>query len=203
MPGLLRQAGLSGVTAGFAGDSALARETVNQTADGLWAIAVAALAADLLLLIVFLRALVAPLYLLAVSALVVAAALGLTAGLPGVAGPSLAQLLRAVRGRRAARRAGLRLQRLRRRPDLAGGTDHATPRGDPGGRAPRSRAIGVAGLALAGSFALLAIVSLVPFREFAFAMTVGVLIDSFLVRTLLVPSLMTLFSRSGRYPTTR
>jgi len=67
--------------------------------------------------------------------------------------------------------------------------------------APRaSRAIGVAGLALAGSFALLALVPLVPFREFAFAMAVGVLIDSFLVRSLLVPSLMTLFGRFSHWP---
>jgi RND superfamily putative drug exporter len=40
----------------------------------------------------------------------------------------------------------------------------------------------------------------VPFREFAFTMTVGVLIDSFLVRTLLVPSLMTLFGRTSHWP---
>src|SRR5205814_10269169 len=67
--------------------------------------------------------------------------------------------------------------------------------------APRaSRAIGVAGLALAGSFALLALVPLVPFREFAFAMTLGVLLDSFLVRTLLVPSLVTLFGRTSHWP---
>ena len=67
--------------------------------------------------------------------------------------------------------------------------------------APRaSKAIGVAGLALAGSFALLALVPLVPFREFAFAMAVGVLIDSFLVRALLVPSLMTLFGRFSHWP---
>jgi RND superfamily putative drug exporter len=40
----------------------------------------------------------------------------------------------------------------------------------------------------------------VPFREFAFAMCVGVLIDSFLVRALLVPSLMTLFGRFSHWP---
>ena len=50
-----------------------------------------------------------------------------------------------------------------------------------------ARAVTVAGLALAASFALLAIVPLRSFREFAFVMAVGVLVDTFIVRTLLVP----------------
>ncbi|MFL5796747.1 MAG: MMPL family transporter [Actinomycetota bacterium] len=195
MPDLLRRAGLSGVTAGFAGDSALARETVNRTEGGLGAIAVAALAADLLLLIVFLRALVAPVYLLACSALVVAAALGLTTlvfqdwfGHPGLTYyvPFAAAVLLVALGSDYNVFVVGRIWQEARTMPLREAIRVAAPRA--------SRAIGVAGLALAGSFALLAIVPLVPFREFAFAMAVGVLLDSFLVRTFLVPSLMTLFS---------
>jgi RND superfamily putative drug exporter len=58
----------------------------------------------------------------------------------------------------------------------------------------------VAGLTLAGSFALLAIVQLRSFREFAFVMTVGVLIDTFIVRTLLVPALTSLFGELAWWP---
>jgi RND superfamily putative drug exporter len=67
--------------------------------------------------------------------------------------------------------------------------------------APRaSGAITIAGIALAGSFALLALVPLRAFREFAFAMSVGVLIDTFLVRTLLVPTLIRLVGERGWWP---
>ena len=201
MPTLLRHAGLTGVTAGFAGDSALADETVQQTLHGLGAIALAALAIDFVLLAIFLRALVAPLYLLAASALVVAAALGLTTlvfqdwlGRPGLTYYvpfATAVLLVALGSDYNVFVVGRIWQEARTMP-LRDAIRLAAPRA--------SRAIGVAGLALAGTFALLALVPLVPFREFAFAMCVGVLIDSFLVRALLVPSLMTLFGRTSQWP---
>ena len=201
MPELLRGAGLQGVTAGFAGDSALALETVNQTIDGLGAIALAALAVDLLLLMIFLRAIVAPLYLLAVSALVVAASLGLTTlvfqdwlGHPGLTYYvpfASAVLLVALGSDYNVFVVGRIWQEAKTRP-LRDAILVAAPKA--------SRAIGVAGLALAGSFALLALVPIVPFREFAFAMTVGILIDSFLVRSFLVPSLMTVFGKSSHWP---
>jgi putative drug exporter of the RND superfamily len=201
MPTLLHEAGLSGVTAGFAGDSALAFETVRQTLNGLWAIALAALLVDLVLLAVFLRALIAPLYLLAVSALVVAAAIGLTTlvfqvwlGHPGLTYYvpfAAAVLLVALGSDYNVFVVGRIWQEGTTRP-LRDAIRVAAPRA--------SRAIGVAGLALAGSFALLAVVPLVPFREFAFCMAVGILIDSFLVRSLLVPSLMTLFGRFSHWP---
>jgi len=66
---------------------------------------------------------------------------------------------------------------------------------------PRAtHAINIAALTLAASFALLAIVPLTTFRQFAFAMAVGVLIDSFLVRTYLVPSLITLVGKANFWP---
>jgi RND superfamily putative drug exporter len=59
----------------------------------------------------------------------------------------------------------------------------------------------VAGLVLALSFALLALVPLRPFRELAFAMSVGLLIDAFIARTLLVPALITLIGPVSAWPT--
>ena len=63
-----------------------------------------------------------------------------------------------------------------------------------------ARAVTVAGLALAASFALLAIAPLRSFREFAFVMAVGVLVDTFVVRTLLVPALTSLFGERAWWP---
>jgi RND superfamily putative drug exporter len=201
MPELMVQAGLTDVRAGFAGDSALALETVNRTLDGLGAIALAALLVAFVLLAVFLRALIAPLYLLAVSALVVLAALGLTTlvfqdwlGHPGLTYyvPFAAAVLLVALGSDYNVFVVGRIWQEAKTMPLREAIRIAAPRA--------SRAIGVAGLALAGSFALLALVPLVPFREFAFAMSVGVLIDSFLVRALLVPALMTLFGRFSHWP---
>jgi RND superfamily putative drug exporter len=67
--------------------------------------------------------------------------------------------------------------------------------------APRaSKAITVAGMALAFSFAFLAIVPLRAFREFAFAMCLGVLLDALVVRSLLVPALVSLFGEASWWP---
>ena len=55
-------------------------------------------------------------------------------------------------------------------------------------------------MTLAGSFALLAIIPIRAMRELAFVMSVGVLIDSFLVRSVLVPSLIATFGRISWWP---
>ena len=55
-------------------------------------------------------------------------------------------------------------------------------------------------LALALSFAMLAVVPLDGFREFAFMMGVGILVETFVVRSLLIPALISLFGRSGAWP---
>ena len=56
-------------------------------------------------------------------------------------------------------------------------------------RAPRRRSASP-GIALAFSFAMLGVIPLDGFREFAFMMAVGVLIETFLVRSLLIPALV-------------
>ena len=63
-----------------------------------------------------------------------------------------------------------------------------------------TKAVTIAGLTLAATFATLAIVPLTPFRELAFTLGAGVLIDSFLVRSLLVPALIALFGRASTWP---
>jgi putative drug exporter of the RND superfamily len=63
-----------------------------------------------------------------------------------------------------------------------------------------SRAITTAALALAAGFAMLAVVPLTQFREIAVAMVLGILIDAFVVRSLLVPALVILFGAVGRWP---
>jgi RND superfamily putative drug exporter len=68
------------------------------------------------------------------------------------------------------------------------------------GGARAASAITVAGIVLALSFALLALVPVRPFRELAFFMSVGLLIDAFLVRTLLVPSLIALVGPVSGWP---
>jgi putative drug exporter of the RND superfamily len=40
----------------------------------------------------------------------------------------------------------------------------------------------------------------VPFRELAFAMAVGVLIDAFVIRSLLVPALISLVGQASGWP---
>jgi putative drug exporter of the RND superfamily len=66
---------------------------------------------------------------------------------------------------------------------------------------PRStRAITAAGIALAASFALVALIPLAPFEELAFTVAVGVLVDAFVVRSLLVPALVSLVGRASGWP---
>jgi RND superfamily putative drug exporter len=55
-------------------------------------------------------------------------------------------------------------------------------------------------VALAASFALLALIPLDQFREIAVAMAVGIIIDAIVVRSLLVPALVASSGRAGRWP---
>jgi RND superfamily putative drug exporter len=82
-------------------------------------------------------------------------------------------------------------QEARRRP-LREAVAVAVPRA--------SRAITTAGLALAAGFGLLALVPLAQFRELAVAMAIGIVLDTFVVRSLLVPALVVLFGRAGSWP---
>jgi putative drug exporter of the RND superfamily len=156
---------------------------------------------NFILLALFLRALIAPIYLLAASVLSVAATLGLTTlvfqdflghgdltyYIPFAAGVLLVSLgsdynVYVV---------GRIWDELRERP-LREAVAVAVPRA--------SKAISIAGIALAGSFAVLALVPLDAFREFAFMMTVGVLLETFFVRPLLIPALISVFGETSMWP---
>jgi putative drug exporter of the RND superfamily len=164
----------------------------------------AMLAVDLLLLMIFLRAVIAPLYLLAASVLALAASLGLTVFVFQVilghddvtyyVPFAAAVLLVSLGSDYNVFVVGRIWEEARRRP-LRDAIAVAAPRA--------ARAITIAAAALAGSFLLLAIVPLAQFREFAFAMAVGVLLDSFLVRSLLVPALISTFGAAGGWPGSR
>jgi RND superfamily putative drug exporter len=204
LPTLLEQAGLPGVTADFAGDTALSEGLVDATTDDLLRITVAGLAVNLLMLLLFLRALVAPLYLLACSVLALCSALGLTTllfqgvldhdGLTFYVPFTAAVLLVSLGSDYNIFAVGHIWQLAERRP-LQEAMRIAIPQS--------TRAITAAGVALAASFGLLALVPLDAFRELGFAMAVGILLDVFVVRALLVPSLLTLVGRRSGWPSTR
>jgi putative drug exporter of the RND superfamily len=70
--------GLGGASVGWGSETALAVETVRATDDSLWRVIAAASAVNFLFLLLFLRSLLAPPYLLLGSAADLAATFGLT-----------------------------------------------------------------------------------------------------------------------------
>lgn len=204
LPGLLAEAGIPGARIWIAGDTALAEDTVSLTVDDLERIALAALGVNLLLLVVFLRSFVAPLFLLASSVLALGATLGLTTYVfQGLLGHdqityyvpfAAAVLLVSLGSDYNVFVVGRVWEEARKRP-LREAIATAAPRA--------SKTITVAGIALAASFALLAIVPLQAFAELGFALAVGVLVDAFVVRSLLVPALISLFGDLSWWPGTR
>jgi putative drug exporter of the RND superfamily len=201
MPELLAAAGLPGAEVSYAGDTALGLSLVDTAAEDLERVAVAVVLVDLLLLIWFLRALVAPLYLLATSVLAVGASLGLTTwffqdvlgrdGLIFYVPFAAAVLLISLGSDYNIFSVGYIWEEARRRP-LPEAVAVAVPRS--------TRAINAAGITLAASFALVALIPVAPFEELAFAVAVGVLIDAFVVRSLLVPALVSLVGRASGWP---
>jgi RND superfamily putative drug exporter len=63
-----------------------------------------------------------------------------------------------------------------------------------------SRAIRAAGLSLAASFALVALIPIRPFRELAAMMALGILLETFLVRSLLAPAVLAVLGRLAGWP---
>jgi RND superfamily putative drug exporter len=201
LPALTRDAGLPGVRTALAGETALASETVDALVDDLKRVVVAAALVTFVLLAIFLRALVAPLLLIAGSILAYAGALGITVLLlPDVIGTT--DLIYYVPLVAAVMLVGLGSDY---NVFVAGRIREETGRRDlrdsvAAGAASASRTITVAGITLAATFALLAIVPLRPFRELALLMTVGVLLDALVVRSLLIPALIALVGRASWWP---
>jgi RND superfamily putative drug exporter len=203
LPGMLAASGLADATASIAGDTALAEETVDRTlGDGLRVLPLL-LAALYVVLAVFLRALVAPLLMLLASTLVVAAALGLAAyvvqdlrygEITYYVPFAAAVLLVALGSDYTMFLAGRVWEAARTRPVREAIVE---------GSSRAATAIAVAGGLLAASFALLVLVPLRPFRELAFVMSAGLVLDAFLVRPLLLPALLSLAGEHSAWPSRR
>lgn len=201
MPTLLRRTGLSGARVFYAGDTVLAQQTLALTLSDLRRVALAVVVVELLLLIVFLRALIAPLYLMAASILALTASFGLTTYVfqrflhqPDIVyfvPFAAAVLLISLGSDYNIFLVGRIWEQARIRP-MRGAVAEAVPRA--------TRAISVAALALACSFAALGLVDLQSFHQLAFLLFAGVLIDAFVVRALLVPALITVFGRASTWP---
>lgn len=201
LPALVERSGLTGVTVGVAGDSATAAYIVDQTEGDLVRITVAALTVSLVMLVLFLRALVAALYLLAATVASLGASLGLTtfvfeqinpgSGLTFYVPFAAAVLLLAFGSDYNIFGVGSVWDEARRRP-LQEAISVAMPR--------TTRAITAAGLALAASFGLLAVVPLEPFRQLALAMGLGIALDVLVVRSVLMPALLTLVGPASAWP---
>lgn len=196
MPSILEGAGLGSAQVGMTGDTSIAAELNEDTWSAFARVAPAALLVLLVLLWVLLRSRIAPLYLVGVSVLTVAAALGLTVyvfqdllGYEGLAFfvPIAAAILLLALGADYNVFLISRIWSEAERQDLRPAIRTA------GSRA--ARAITVAGMILALSFAAVALIPIEAFREIAFALSVGLLLDTLLARTLLIPALVSLFGR--------
>jgi putative drug exporter of the RND superfamily len=199
--GLANASGLRGARVGLTGDTVIAQQTVAAMRADVLRIALVVLAMNVVLLGVFLRAIVAPLLLVMASALAVAATLGITtfvfADLLGYGELTYwvpyaaAVLLVSLGSDYNVFVAGRMWQEARLRP-LRDAIAVAAPRA--------AGAVRTAGLTLAVSFALLGLVPIRGFREFAFAMTLGVALETFVVRSLLVPALIALVGYGSGWP---
>ena len=200
LPALGNAAGLRGARYEVGGQSALTGDAINATASDLWRVGVVIMMVTLLL-IVFLRALLAPVYLLAASLLAVLATLGLTVVICDAlfGSPDLVYFVPFAAGVLLVSLGsdynvfvvGRIWEEARSRP-ARDAVAVAAPRA--------SRAITTAGIALAASFGLLAVIPLEQFRQMAIIMAVGVILDTVVVRSLLVPSLVALTGRAGMWP---
>ena len=198
---LATQAGLTPSYVTVTGQTMIAGEVARQTRESLAIVLIAALIIELAILMLYLRSVITPIVLLAVGALSVTASLGLTVlvfqGLLGQQGLTFyapfasAVLLIALGSDYNVFSVGSIWRAMRHR-DVVGAVRFAVPRA--------SRAITVAGVILAGTFALVAVIPLATFWQIAFTMSVGLLIDTFVVRPLLTPALLTLLGRWATWP---
>jgi RND superfamily putative drug exporter len=200
LPGLLRDAGLPDTRTALAGQTALAEETIDQARSDIARLALIALAVNLLMLVVFLRALVAPVVLLGASVLALGAALGIAALVSRLLGwgdiayftPLAAAVLLLSLGSDYNVFVVGRIWDEARHRSVADAVATAVPRA--------AKPITLAGLVLAGSFALLALAPVISLRQLAVTLAAGVLLDAFVVRSLLVPSLLTSLGPVAGWP---
>ena len=204
LPGLIRRSGLAGSQVALAGDSATAAYLVAQTEGDLLRIALAAVVANLLMLMLFLRAVVASIALLSTTLLSLGATLGITSVVFDRIDPGLGLTFYVPFA------AAVLL--------LAFGSDYniftvGHVWEDARGRTMREAvrkalpssvsAVFTAGLALGASFGLLAVVPLGPFHQLAFAVSLGIALEIFVVRLLVLPAMLTLLGPRAAWPSHR
>jgi RND superfamily putative drug exporter len=194
LPELAQESGLGGATIGVTGDTTIATELTEETWSAFERVAPAAIAVLLLALWILLRSWTAPLYLVGVSVLVVAAALGITVyvfqdllgyGELAFIVPVASSILLLALG------ADYNVFLISR---IWGEAERAPLKAAiRGAGASAGRAITVAGLILALSFAAVMLIPIQSFREIGFALFIGLLLDTLIARTLLIPALVALF----------
>lgn len=200
-PQLLQAAGLNQAHLSIAGETAIASAASAESTRNLQLVLAVAFAAEFIILAIYLRALVAPVLLLFASGLVVAASLGLTTvvfqrifhtqGLTFYAPFATAVLLVALGSDYNVFGIG-RIWEYAGTCRLRDAMRQALPES--------TRAIATAGVVLAGSFAMVALIPLQAFYEMAFTMVVGLILDTFIVRSILTPALLTLAGSASGWP---
>ena len=161
------------------------------------------LAVVLLTLIVFLRALVAPLFLLATVVLSYLATLGISLLVfryvfgQDVVDPEVAPIVFIFLVALGADYNIFLMSRAREEAQR-----HGTDEGMLRALVATGPVITSAGLILAGTFSVLAVLPIWELLEIGFAVAVGVLIDTFLVRSILVPSIVWKLGERSWWPST-
>jgi RND superfamily putative drug exporter len=196
LPSLLAGSGLAGAETGVTGDTTIASELTEETTTAFERVTPAAIVVLLVLLAILLGSWSAPLYLVGSSLLVVAAALGLTVyvfqdllgyGELAFFVPIASAILLLALG---ADYNVFLISRIWRE------AYEQEPLAAIRGAALRAgRPITVAGIILALSFAAIALIPIQGFFEIAFALCVGLLLDTLLARAMLVPALVAIFGK--------
>jgi putative drug exporter of the RND superfamily len=195
---------LSDATLLATGTSAFLGELDDAAAADLPMIVIAVLLGVFLVLVVLLRALVAPIYMVLTTLLSYGAALGLTtvvfqwvlgdSGLAWWIPPFLFVILVGA----GADYTIYLVSRIREEATHRSTRDavrHAT--------AATGGAISSAGIILAGTFLALVFADLRPLAQMGFAVAAGIVIDTMVVRTLLVPAIATVLGRTNWWPSRR
>jgi putative drug exporter of the RND superfamily len=201
---ILEAVGLPGARALYAGDTAITGELIDTASEDLLRVGPLVLLAVAIVLAVFLRALLAPVYLVVLAALAPLAALGLAVGFfQGLLGhpeityfvPLAAGVLLIALGSDynifLVGRIWSEAEQLPLRAAVIAAGSGA------------SHAISAAGLVLAASFAALALVPVEAFQQLAFVLAVGLLIDAFVVRSVLTPAVISLVGERSSWPSRR
>ena len=201
LPRLLELSGLENASATVGGQTALAAAARDTSAGDLRGLAPLVFGVSYLVLALLLRTPVAPLYLLLSTVLSFAATIGLTTllfqnvlGHSGVVYyvPFVLFLLLVALGSDYNIFIMAAIREEAKEKPLSEAVPLALKRTGP--------TINAAGLALAASFALLTLIPLQDFFQIGVAVALGILLDAFVIRTLLVPALVLLVGKVGFWP---